>query len=175
VFCVHALCLGCPNSTGYRPYAIHVRIIIRDIHVPLYDFYIPYLFLATPVFTMSKIASSLLESVTKLMNDNYYTWKEEMENIFLLHGSYDIVTGTLPKTAATKAAATAEVLDKEARPLIFFTVNPSLCHGHIAALCMADMPQEIKDWILSKKKPIIALSARHRRDSTSSSDSVISC
>jgi hypothetical protein len=57
-----------------------VRIIIRDIRVPLYDFYIPYLFLATPVFTVSKIASSLLESVTKLTNDNYYTWKEEMEN-----------------------------------------------------------------------------------------------
>jgi hypothetical protein len=57
-------------------------------------------------------------------DDNYYTWKEEMGNIFLLHGSYDIVTGTLPKTAATKAAATAEALDKEAHPLIFFTVNP---------------------------------------------------
>jgi hypothetical protein len=43
-------------------------------------------------------------------NDNYYIlWKEEMENIFLLHRSYNVVIG---RTA--QAAAAAEALDKEA-------------------------------------------------------------
>ena len=77
---------------------------------------------------MSKIAASLLESVTKLKNDNYYVWKEEMENIFLLHGSYDIVLGNTVGGEGTKAAAAAEALDREARPYIFFTIDPSLRH-----------------------------------------------
>jgi hypothetical protein len=78
---------------------------------------------------MSKIAASLLKSVTKLKNDNYYVWKEEMENIFLLHVSYDIVFGNLVGGEGMRATvAAAKGLDREACPYIYLTIDLSLCH-----------------------------------------------
>jgi hypothetical protein len=48
-----------------------------------------------------------------------------MENIFLLHGSYEVVLGTAAHGTAKENAA-QESLDKEARPFIFFTMDPTV-------------------------------------------------